>query len=182
MRRTGSIAATLTLSLALVTSVVGCSETQAKTAPELPQQFCWNAFNREDVQALLPVGEVMKQDTDEFQFSERVRYNSCILYVDGNYGFRAFATFEDEEKFIDWSSWNPRSPDPLRVGRKGIVWDTGAATYIACKPVAGTGPSTAKYLELRIHASGTRGQNERETLPGLLKQFTAFTEKELKCA
>ncbi|MGW9299839.1 hypothetical protein ACWHA3_03290 [Streptomyces cyaneofuscatus] len=183
MRRTATTKATLALSLALVAFAAGCSEPEAtRTAPKLPHQFCWNAFDREDVQPLLPKGKAIKQEAGGFQFSERVRYKSCILYVDGNYGFRAFATFEDEEDSIDWSSWDARRPDEIPVGRKGIAWNTGAATYIACKPVTGTGPSSAEFMELRIHLSGARGQNERKTLPELLKQFTAFAQKELKCA
>ncbi|MEU3832266.1 hypothetical protein [Streptomyces microflavus] len=183
MRRTVTTRATLALSLTLAALAAGCSEPEAtETAPKLPQQFCWNAFDRDNVQPLLPNGEEIKQEAGEFQFSERVRYKSCTLYVDGNYGFRAFATFEDEEGSIDWSSWDALGPDKVPVGRKGIAWNTGAATYVACKPVTGTGPSSAEFMELRIHLSGARGQNERKTLPGLLKQFTAFAQKELKCA
>lgn len=183
MRRTATTGATLALTLALATFAAGCSEPEAtEAAPKLPQQFCWNAFERDDVKPLLPNGDEIKQESGEFKFSERARYKSCIIYVDGNYGFRAFATFEDEEDSIDWSSWDARRPDKIHVGRKGIAWNTGAATYIACKPVTGTGPSSAEFMELRIHLSGARGQNERKTLPDLLKQFTAFAQKKLQCA
>jgi hypothetical protein len=160
----------------------GCSKTEKKTAPALPSHFCWNAFDETAVQPLIPVGDNLSQDTDPFRFAEHNSSVSCIIYVDGDYGFRAFADFKDEEEFIDWSSWSAHDPDPVHTGEKGIAWNTGAASYVPCRPLAGTGPSTGKFVELRIHASNTGGKSARQALPGLLKQFTAFAQKELKCA
>ncbi|MFH9197995.1 hypothetical protein ACH4KT_11180 [Streptomyces anulatus] len=59
--------------------------------------------------------------------------------------------------------------------------NTGARTYFPCKATANSDPSTAKYLELEIFLSGAQVENHRKTLPGLLKQFTAFAQKELRC-
>ncbi len=182
MHRSGKIAGTIALSLGLITAVSGCSDEKTKSAPDLPNKFCWNAFDPEDVHAHLPVGDETKQDTDPFYFSERRRSVNCLIYVDGNSGFRASAKLEDDEGFTEWSTYESANPEPIAVGKKGIVWDTGAATHVACEPTASSGPSTGKFLRLDIGVTGTQGKGGRKTLPGILKQFTAFAQKELKCA
>ncbi|ARF76019.1 hypothetical protein B7C62_29925 [Kitasatospora albolonga] len=91
------------------------------------------------------------------------------------------ARFERNEEIIEWSSFDELEPEPVKIGKKGIVWDTGAITYFPCGAAAESGPLVAKYLELKIYVSGAQVQNQRKTLPGLLKQFTTFAQKELKC-
>ncbi|MGW8981648.1 hypothetical protein ACWGQ9_03195 [Streptomyces parvus] len=182
MRHTRRFTAAVTLSLALTAGVAGCSEEDNKTAPELPNQFCWNAFDRSEVQPLLPTGDHLTQDTEEFSFTDRNRSVSCLIDVDGTKGFGAHARLEDVEDVIEWSSFDRLKPDSVRIGKKAIVWNTGAITYFPCKATANSSPSTAKYLQLTIYVSGARIENQRKTLPGLLKQFTAFAQKELKCA
>ncbi|MEE1737671.1 hypothetical protein PUR49_14350 [Streptomyces sp. BE147] len=118
---------------------------------------------------------------DPFYFSERVRQASCRVLIDGNQGFDAVARLENSKDLIEWSSWDPAKPDPISVGEKGIVRDSGAATYFACKPTAHSGPSRGQYLELRIEVRASPDKNERQALPKLLKKFTAFAQKELKC-
>ncbi|MCI4046136.1 hypothetical protein [Streptomyces sp. TRM75563] len=182
MRRTRRFIAAVSLSLALTAGVAGCSEEETKTAPELPKQFCWNAFDRSEVQRILPTGDQLTQDTEDFFFTDRDRSISCLIRVDGGRGFSAHARFEDVEDIIEWSSFDRLKPDSVHVGKKAIVWNTGGITYFPCKATVDSGPSTAKYLELTIYVSGTRVENQRKTLPGLLEQFTAFAQKELKCA
>ncbi|MFE2974420.1 hypothetical protein [Streptomyces sp. NPDC059258] len=181
VRRTRRFTAVAALSLAFTAGLVGCSEKDKKTAPELPNQFCWNAFDRSEVQPILPTGKQLTQDTEGFSFTDRDRSISCLIDVDGKNGFSAHARFEDVEDVIEWSSFNRLKPDSIHVGKKAIVWDTGAITYFPCKATANSGASTAKYLQLTIYVSGAQVENQRKTLPGLLKQFTAFAQKELKC-
>ncbi|WP_143663809.1 hypothetical protein [Streptomyces sp. rh34] len=182
MRHTGRIVAFTSLSLALTAATVGCAEEKTESVPKLPQEFCWNAFERNDVQPILPTGERLKQDADDFHFTDRNRSASCLIYINGNNAFDAHADFEDNEELIEWSSFDELKPDSVDIGKKAIVWDTGAITYFPCKATANSEPPIAKYLELKIYVSGARVQNQRKTLPGLLEQFTAFTKKELKCA
>ncbi|MFB8139460.1 hypothetical protein [Streptomyces parvus] len=182
MRHAGRVAILASLSITLGAASVGCAEGKAESIPELPQEFCWSAFDHDDVQSVLPAGERLKQDTDEFHFTDRNRSASCLIYIDGNNAFDAHARFEDNEELIEWSSFDKLEPDSIKIGKKGIVWNTGAITYFPCKPTVNSEPPAAKYLELTIYASGARVQNQRKTLPGLLEQFTAFAQKELKCA
>lgn len=182
MRRTGRVTTTVAFATALMAAAVGCSQDDEKTAPELPGNFCWNAFSPEDVHSLLPVGESVKEDADPFRFSERTRFVSCLLYVDGNNGFHAWAKTEDDETFTERNTYESADPDPIPIGENGIVWNTGAATHISCRLPKHSGPSSGNYVRLSIELSGAVGQNERKALPGLLKQFTAFAQKELKCA
>ncbi|WP_326702920.1 hypothetical protein [Streptomyces cyaneofuscatus] len=168
--------------LILIATTTGCAEGEPKTAPELPEQFCWNAFDRNDVQPFLPKGDRLSQDADAFRFSERKRFASCLIHVDGNSAFSARATFEENEALLEWSSFDRLKPDTVHIGKKGIVWNTGARTYFPCKTPGDSDTSTANYLELDIFLSGARLQNHRKSLPGLLTQFTTFAQKELKCA
>ncbi|MFG3404939.1 hypothetical protein [Streptomyces sp. NPDC048142] len=181
MRRIKRVTAAVVLSMALMTIAAGCSQGQKKAAPKLPAKFCWNAFSPEDVQPLLPAGDTLKEDTESFRFSERKRFVNCLLYIDGNDGFHAWAKVEIDESFTERNTYGSADPDPIPVGRRGIVWNTGATTHISCRPAENTDPLSGKYLRLSIELSGAAEQNERETLPGLLKQFTAFAQKQLGC-
>ncbi|MFJ6510060.1 hypothetical protein ACIQMO_23095 [Streptomyces sp. NPDC091406] len=181
MHRISRATTAVALSVALTATAVGCSQDEKKAAPRLPAEFCWDAFSPEDVQPLLPVGDTLKEDTDPFRFSETKRFVSCLLYVDGNDGLHAWAKVEDDETFTERNTYESADPDPIPVGRKGIVWNTGATTHISCHPAENTEPLPGKYLRLSVELSGAAGQNERKTLPGLLKQFTTFAQKELKC-
>lgn len=175
------IAAATTLSLALAAATVSCTKDDTIATPELPDKFCWNAFEKTDVQPYIIPGEKMTQDADIFYFAERKKSTSCLIHVDGKSAFSAFARFQDDKLGFDWSSYDRLKPNPVKIGEKGIVWNTGARTYFPCKATANSDASTAKYLELEIFLSGAQVENHRKTLPDLLKQFTAFTQKELRC-
>ncbi|MFI7082300.1 hypothetical protein ACIBUR_01665 [Streptomyces anulatus] len=175
------IAAATTLSLTLAVATIGCVKDDIKATPELPDKFCWNAFEKTDVQPYIISGEKMTQDADTFYFAERKRSTSCLIHVDGKSAFSAFARFQDDKLGFDWSSFDRLKPNPVKIGEKGIVWNTGARTYFPCKATANSAPSTAKYLELEIFLSGAQVENHRKILPDLLKQFTAFAQKELRC-
>ncbi|MFJ1800984.1 hypothetical protein [Streptomyces sp. NPDC088180] len=181
MRRIRTVTTAVALSIALMTTAAGCSQGQKKTAPKLPAKFCWNAFSPRDVHPLLPAGDTLEEDTDSFRFSERKRFVSCLLYIDGNDGFHAWAKVEEDETFTERNTYESADPDPISVGRKGIVWNTGATTHISCPPAESTDSLPGKYLRLSVELSGTAEQNERKTLTGLLKQFTNFAQEQLRC-
>ncbi|MER5983569.1 hypothetical protein [Streptomyces sp. NPDC001787] len=181
MREFIKTASTAAASVILATGTAGCSEVETEPAPQLPKEFCWGFLTPQELSPLLPTGETATQTSDIFYFADRARQVSCNLYVDGNQGFSAYAELHEDETLIEWSSWDSAKPDPIGVGKKGIVWDNGAATYFACKPTANSGPSAGKFLELRIDVRASRDKEERGTLPKLLKKFTAFAQKELKC-
>ncbi|MFJ6888680.1 hypothetical protein ACIQRC_28065 [Streptomyces californicus] len=182
MHSISRVATAVALSAALTVTATGCSQEEKKAAPKLPADFCWNAFSAEDVQPLLPVGDNLREDSDPFRFSERKWFVSCLLYIDGNDGFHAWAKMEDAETFAERELYESADPDPIPLGRKGLVWNTGATTHIACRPTESADLFPGKYLRLSVELRGTKGQNERKTLPDLLKQFTAFAEKHLTCA
>ncbi|MFI8007525.1 hypothetical protein [Streptomyces sp. NPDC086010] len=176
--RFAATAATVSILLGLL----GCSaDEKTKAAPELPARICWGAFAGNDVDPLLPAGDAITQRVDPFYYSEHVRSLSCLVYVDGNYGFKAFATRKDSESEIDWSSWEQAHPKTTDAGKKAISWDKGAVSYIPCKPT-NSSPSFGTYVELEVTADNAPDEKRaRRILPVLLKQFVAFAEKELKC-
>ncbi|MDW4899301.1 hypothetical protein RB625_12865 [Streptomyces californicus] len=182
MRRHAVIMTSLALSIALTTLATGCSREKEKTSPEIPNQFCWSALEKKTVQPLMPAGNKISQDIKSFYFTDRISRTRCKLYVDGRYAFGAHAKFPRFEEDVDWSSWEKYKPDPVRAGKKAIVWDTGAASYLPCKPLPGAGPSTATRMELEIFVAGSGNRNDRKALSHLIKQFSAFAEKHLTCA
>ncbi|WP_327113223.1 hypothetical protein OG206_06695 [Streptomyces sp. NBC_01341] len=168
--------------VSLLLGLAGCStDEKTKSVPELPKRVCWGAFAGADVAPLLPTGDAVTQRAEPFHYSEHVRSLSCLVYIDGNYGFRAVATRRDSESQIDWSSWDQARPKAVDAGKKGISWSDGAASYIPCEPT-NSSPSFGKYVELDVTADHAPDEKQaRRILPALLKQFTAFAEKELKC-
>jgi hypothetical protein len=167
--------------MTLIGSLTSCSKGEERTAPELPKRICWNVFASEDVNPLLPAGEEVTIDVDPFILNEPSDEPICSLYIDGNTQFQAFARYQDFEQGIDWSSFNVADPEPINVGKKGIIWDDGAAAYIACSP-SKTPSTPGKYIDLHIYSFGKPGDpSERKTLPALLKHFVEFTKRELNC-
>ncbi|QEV34890.1 hypothetical protein CP977_24270 [Streptomyces cinereoruber] len=106
---------------------------------------------------------------------------TCSVDVDGVTRFMVNARFREFERSIEWSSWDQLDPRPLDVGKKGIIWDVGAATYFACEP--SKSPSDpGKYITLYIAALGKVDSEEtKNAVPGLLKKFMAYAQRELKC-
>ncbi|MFF4245819.1 hypothetical protein ACFYY2_15270 [Streptomyces sp. NPDC001822] len=171
----------------LIASLTGCSET-TEAVPELPARICWDAFAAQGVSPLLPAGKKATFGAAAmrpFALQEDGDLASCTLDIDGVTKFQASATRLGHETDIDWSPWEKADPEPLDIGEKGILWHNGAASYIVCEPSAGPS-SPGRYIDLHLSTYRSQGDHEQEKqarriLPALLKQFTAFAEKELKC-
>jgi hypothetical protein len=178
LRKIATTAANLAV---LILVVTGCSNGETKAVPELPERICWDVFASKDLVPFLPAGEKVTLSSRPFVLDEDLDSTTCSLDIDGRTQFQASARYETFEQGIDWSSYEKVDPDPINLGRKGIIWHNGAVSYIACEP--SKSPSTpGKYIEVNLHTFDRPDNPEpRKALPALMRQFVAFAQRELNC-
>ncbi|MCX4864509.1 hypothetical protein OIC43_15575 [Streptomyces sp. NBC_00825] len=161
--------------------LVGCSGSEKKAVPELPKRICWNVFASSDVLPILPAGDKADVYHRPFALVDDLDSVTCTLAIDGAPSFQAIATRRGFEDQIDWSPMDEADPQPIDVGKKGIIWDSGAAAYFICEPSKGPN-SPGKYIDLHIAAGNVSNEAKLPSvLPPLMKQFVAFAQRELKC-
>ncbi|MFE3145079.1 hypothetical protein ACFXJ6_00140 [Streptomyces sp. NPDC059218] len=181
MRRFVSAAAAVSIFVILAGLPTGCSGSKEKAVPELPKRICWNVFASSDVSPVLPVGDKADVYHRPFVLVDDLDSVTCTLAIDGAPGFLAYATLQGFEDQIDWTSMDKAKPQSINVGKKGIIWDSGAAAYFICEPSRGPN-SPGKYIDLRITAGSAPDKAKLPSvLPPLMKQFVAFAQRELKC-
>ncbi|MFB7940759.1 hypothetical protein [Streptomyces sp. NPDC056049] len=185
MRRFTRAAAAASTAVAVAGIMAGCATPEEKAVPKLPERICWGgAFAGSDVTPLLPPGdrvEFTPQSGEAFALTKELDSANCTLYVDGNTKFQAIATRRNFAESIEWSSWDSADPEPLDLGDKGIIYDTGANASFTCEPAENPNVP-GKYVELRIHVSAAPDRSElRTALPTLMEKFMAFAQRELKC-
>ncbi|MFJ2587739.1 hypothetical protein [Streptomyces sp. NPDC087538] len=181
MRRFVSAAAAASIFVILAGLLAGCSGSEKKAVPKLPKRICWNAFASSDVSPILPAGDKAAVYHRPFVLVEDLDSVTCSLEIDGASKFLATATLRGFEDQIDWTSMDKAKPQPINVGKKGIVWDIGAAAYLTCEPSGGPN-SPGKYIDLRITAGSAPDKAKLPSiLPALLRQFVTFAQRELKC-
>lgn len=54
------------------------------------------------MQPILPTGDRLTEDTENFSLTDRNRSVSCLISVNGNNAFSAHAQFHDIEDIIEW--------------------------------------------------------------------------------
>ncbi|MFJ5938665.1 hypothetical protein [Streptomyces sp. NPDC093071] len=186
MRRFTRTAAAVSTAVVAAGLLAGCATGEEKTVPELPERICWNgAFAGNDVSPLLPPGdkvEFSRLSGRHFTLTKELDSATCTLDIDGKTRFQASATRRGFAESIEWSSWDPADPKPLDLGEKGIIWDTGAASYFICEPAKNPN-SPGRYIELMITAHYAPDKSKLQAaLPELMKEFMAYAQRELRCA
>ncbi|WP_406528909.1 hypothetical protein [Streptomyces sp. I8-5] len=181
MRRFVNSVALVSILVILAGLLAGCSDSERKAVPALPKRICWNAFASSDVSPILPVGDKADVYHRPFVLVEDLDSVTCTLAIDGAPSFLAIATLQGFEDQIDWTPMDRANPQPINVGKKGIIWDSGAAAYFICEPSKGPN-SPGKYIDLHITAGSVPDKAKvSSVLPALMKQFVAFAQRELKC-
>lgn len=168
--------------LALAGLLVGCSPGEPKAAPELPERICWGAFSGPDVNRILAPTEKVSHRARHFVLADAGDRTSCMVYADRATSFRAGAELLDSEGDAERELWSFPDALPLDAGSGGSIRTGGATAYVACEPAASLTHS-GKYLALDIDFTGVPDEAKaQDALPGLLKDFMAFAERELDCA
>ncbi|WP_371096864.1 hypothetical protein [Streptomyces sanglieri] len=167
MRRFVSAAAAVSIFVILAGLLTGCSGSKEKAVPELPKRICWNAFASSDVSPVLPVGDKAAVHHRPFVLAEDLDSVTCSVGIDGVWKFLADATLHGFEDQIDWTSMDKADPQSIDVGKKGIIWDSGAAAYFICELSKGPN-SPGKYIDLTIY---TDSVPDEAKLPSVLRHF-----------
>ncbi|MFJ6862748.1 hypothetical protein ACIQRS_01070 [Streptomyces termitum] len=165
--------------------LAGCSAGEEKAAPKLPERVCWGgALTGGDVASFLPAGdkvEFQPRSGLPFALTEDRKSQTCTLDIDGRTRFQVTANLWKFEDSIDWRSVDSAKPKPLDVGKKGIIWNHGAASYIVCEP-AKDADTPGKYIDLGIYVGDPSDEGKLQAaLPKLMKELVAFAQRELKC-
>ncbi|MGW4053160.1 hypothetical protein ACWENA_20230 [Streptomyces sp. NPDC004779] len=185
MRRFALTAAAVSTAVVAAGLLAGCAESRQDAVPRLPERLCWGgAFAGDDVAPLLPHGdkaELSRLAGLPFVLTGDNDSAVCTLDIDGRPRFQATADLQKFDDAIDWTSWDSADPEPLDLGDKGIIWDTGAASYFTCEPAKNSN-SPGRYIELRISLTDPPDTSEPQAaLPELMTEFMAFAQRELKC-
>ncbi|MCJ1677083.1 hypothetical protein MTF65_06930 [Streptomyces sp. APSN-46.1] len=145
----GSLVCAVTLVVAVALS--GCAEEKKAAAPQLPERTCFGVFTRSDLEPLMGYGEEVKESSPvDARLTAERRGATCNVYVDGEGRVLVTAERRPLGQSITWppTDQNQPAPDPLALGDKGIVWNTGARVALTCK-----GSKNSFELELGISGS-----------------------------
>ncbi|MEU7556359.1 hypothetical protein AB0B01_29240 [Streptomyces sp. NPDC044571] len=161
-------------------AVSGCSEEKGAAAPHLPARSCFGVFTRSDLEPLMGRGEDVKESGPiDMRLTAERRGATCNVYVDGRGRFLASATRQPPEQSFFWHPELIRpAPDPLPLGDKGIVFDTGARVVVTCKS-----SRDAFQLELALGGSidSMRAGESRALFSDLMKKFLDAAEQQTRC-
>ncbi|MFH8726684.1 hypothetical protein [Streptomyces termitum] len=185
MRRLSRAVAAVSTAVVAAGLLTACGADEEKAAPKLPERVCWGgALTGGDVAPLLPAGDKIEFQSRSglpFALTEDRKSQTCSLDVDGRTRFQVTADLRKFEDSIDWRSMESAEPKPLDAGKKGIIWNDGAASYFVCEPAKDAG-APGRYIDLGIHLSDPPDEAKvRAALPKLMKELVAFAQRELKC-
>ncbi|MEE1791901.1 hypothetical protein PUR28_14160 [Streptomyces sp. BE308] len=185
MHKIAKVVAATTASVILATVTAGCSEGETKSVPELPNQICWGALDSQDVAPLLPTGKKALELTKPTNFPQPMPPGStalCTIRIDGLPSFQVLGWQRSYEKWVKWDSVAGKNPDRIDVGKKGLIWHNGAATYFVCVPPKA--PSgRGSFIEFRLTTFSTENPKKEilRILPELLRKLVAFAGPKLGC-
>ncbi|MFB7466269.1 hypothetical protein ACFCZ1_22730 [Streptomyces sp. NPDC056224] len=167
--------------LAVGVLLAGCSDKKENaTASEMPERLCWGAFDAKTVAPLLGSGKKITEDTrDAFSLAADLNKITCRVQLDGATVMTAFAWRKPLGSDAFWQAYDPLHPDKLDMGRKGLVWDGGAALLYTCRT-----PTEAFELELRIDngPASIDSAKAKALNTQLMKDYQDSTRKQLNCA
>ncbi|MET9884815.1 hypothetical protein ABZZ20_17110 [Streptomyces sp. NPDC006430] len=178
--RTARVALTCAVVLFGSVVVAGCSEGKPAASLRLPERTCFGIFTRSDLEPLMGKGEEVKEaGPADVRLTAERRGATCNVDVDGKGRFLASATRQPlEQSFF----WHPEmikpAPDPLALGDKGLVYDTGARVLVTCK-----GPKDEFQLELVLGGSidSMKAGTSRQLFGDLMKKFLDVAKQQTQC-
>ncbi|MEW2417756.1 hypothetical protein AB0953_29115 [Streptomyces sp. NPDC046866] len=171
----------LTTVLVVAGTAVGCSKEVPSAAPRLPERSCFGVFTRQDLAPLVGKGtEVHEDGPVDMRLTAERRGATCVVDVDGEGRFDASVTRQALNESFFWNAQliQPRA-DPLTLGDKGIVYDTGARVALTC-----TSPGGDSF-QLEVTVGGSTEQMEkREARPlfrVLIAKLLAAAKRQTRC-
>ncbi|KJY21610.1 MULTISPECIES: hypothetical protein [Streptomyces] len=179
--RRARTAALLVGTLVVAAVLAGCAEEKKAAAPQLPERTCFGVFTRSDLEPLMGYGETVKVSgpADARLTAER-RAATCNVDVDGRGRVLVSATRQPLGQSFFWppTDQNRPAPEPLPLGDKGIVWDTGARVALTCK-------GTEDSFELELGLSGSvehvKSGTARALFTSLMTEYLESAKQQTGC-
>ncbi|MFF4432211.1 hypothetical protein ACFYZ4_23935 [Streptomyces sp. NPDC001513] len=138
----------LAVSLVAAAALTGCAQEKKEAAPQLPERTCFGVFTRSDLEPLMGYGDTVEVSGPvDARLTVQRPGATCNVYVDGQGRVLVSATRRPLGQEVHWPPTDP-APDPLPLGDKGNVWQTGARVALTCK-----GPQDSFELELGLSGS-----------------------------
>ncbi|MFE9462116.1 hypothetical protein ACFYNW_00295 [Streptomyces virginiae] len=165
----------LAVTLVVAAVVTGCAEEKKAAAQQLPERTCFGVFTRSDLEPLMGYGETVKvSGPADARLTPERPAATCNVDVDGRGRVLVAATRQPLGQNFFWppTDQNQPAPEPLPLGDKGIVWNTGARVALTCK-------GTEDSFELELALSGSVEHMKPGTSRGL---FTSLMAKYLESA
>ncbi|TDU77953.1 hypothetical protein [Streptomyces sp. KS 21] len=172
------LAAAAPVALAALT---GCSEGTETAASKLPERTCFGVFSRSDLGPLVGNGEQVKESGPaDMRLTAVRRGATCSVDVDGKDRFLASATRQPLEQSFFWNTELIKpAADPLPLGDKGIVYNTGARVLLVCK-------GSDEPFQVELSLSGSTDQVEkggsRPLFTRLMTKFVEAGKQQTQCA
>ncbi|MFG2993139.1 hypothetical protein ACGFZK_28215 [Streptomyces sp. NPDC048257] len=176
--RSARIPLVLATALVVAVTLTGCAEEKKAAAPQLPERTCFGVFTRADLEPLMGYGDSVEVSgpVDARLTAER-RSATCSVYVDGRGRALVTATRQPLGQSFVWPPTDP-APDPLPLGDKGIVWQTGARVALTCN-----GPKDSFELELGLSGSveHMKPGTSQALFTALMTKFLASARQQTQC-
>ncbi|MDX3539054.1 hypothetical protein PV721_32945 [Streptomyces sp. MB09-01] len=178
-----SVRSPLVLAVVLLATaaLAGCAEEKKAAAPQLPERTCFGVFTRTDLEPLMGYGETVEVSGPvDARLTAARRGVTCNVYVDGQGRVLVTATRQPLEQSFAWPPTDPNQPppDPLPLGDKGIVWNTGARVALACK---GSKDSFALELGLSGSVEHMKPGTSRALFTALMTKYLESAKQQTQC-
>lgn len=171
----------LTVTLVAVGALAGCSEEKESAAAKLPERSCFGVFTRSDLEPLMGPGEEVKDASPtDLRLNEVRRGATCNIYVDGRGRVLVTATRQPLGNSFFWppTDANQPAPEPLALGDKGMVWDTGARVTLTCR---GSEDSFELALGIGGSVEHMKPADRRPLFTELMKKYLEVAKQQTQC-
>ncbi|MEV7173360.1 hypothetical protein AB0O18_27115 [Streptomyces sp. NPDC093224] len=162
-------------------AVAGCAEEKKAAAPQLPERTCFGVFTRSDLEPLMGEGEtVTVSGPADARLNAQRRSATCNVDVDGRGRVLVAATRRPLGQSFFWppTDRSEPAPEPLALGDRGILWDTGARVVLTCK-------GAADSFELELSLSGsvehTKPGTSRALFTSLMITYLESAKQQTQC-
>ncbi|MFG2878257.1 hypothetical protein ACGFYU_25160 [Streptomyces sp. NPDC048337] len=161
--------------------MTGCGDEKKAAAPQLPERTCFGVFTRSDLEPLMGYGETVKVDSPvDLRLTAERRGATCNVYVDGRGRVLVSATRQPLGQHFTWppTDANQPAPDPLPLGDKGLVRDTGARVTLTCE-----GAKDSFELEMVISGSveHMKPGTSRALFTNLMTKYVDVAKQQTGC-
>ncbi|MEU9251467.1 hypothetical protein AB0D66_06440 [Streptomyces sp. NPDC048270] len=181
MRPAQASIAIVVTALAAAVALTGCTESEKAAAPRLPDRTCFGIFTPSDIEPLMGSGTTVNETAPvDIRLSAERRSATCNVDVDGQGRLLVSATRQPLGQHFTWPPGDPNQPaaDPLPLGDKGTVWNTGARVALTCK---GSTDSFELLLTIGGSVEHMKPGTSRSLFTTLMEKYLAAAKQQTGC-